>query len=97
MKASLKRRRHFPVPAQGRWLGSMLRGYFGYHAVPTNSAALPTFRTEAERHWMHSLRRRSQCHRMSWPRFRALAKKYLPDPRIQHAWPDPSLLVNHPR
>ena len=31
-------------PEQGRWLGQVVGGFFGYHAVPTNSAALSAFR-----------------------------------------------------
>ena len=30
----LKRRRHSPIPDQGRWLASVLRGHFAYYAVP---------------------------------------------------------------
>jgi len=36
LKAALQHRRHQPLPEQGRWLGPVLRGYFAYHAVPTN-------------------------------------------------------------
>ena len=31
---------HQPIPEQGRWLAQVIRGYFAYHAVPTNFAAL---------------------------------------------------------
>src|SRR6185437_12362165 len=40
----LRRHRHDPIPAQGRWLSSVLRGHFNYYAVPTNIMALDTFR-----------------------------------------------------
>ena len=36
VKANLRRRQHLPIPTQGRWLGAVVRGYFAYHAVPTN-------------------------------------------------------------
>src|SRR3989442_2321591 len=39
VKANLRRRQHLPIPAQGRWLGAVVRGYFAYHAVPTNVKA----------------------------------------------------------
>jgi group II intron reverse transcriptase/maturase len=45
LKAQIMRRRHLPVPVQGRWLASVLRGYYAYYAVPGNSRALSTFRT----------------------------------------------------
>ena len=31
---------HQPIPEQGRWLASVLRGHYQYYAVPDNSAAL---------------------------------------------------------
>ena len=30
------RRRHLPIPEQGRWLASVLRGHYNYYAVPDN-------------------------------------------------------------
>ncbi len=49
-----------PIPAQGIWLGQVVRGYFNYHAVPTNSRALHVFRHFVAELWRRSLRRRSQ-------------------------------------
>jgi RNA-directed DNA polymerase len=37
VKDELARRRHQPIPEQGRWLASVVRGHCGYHAVPGNS------------------------------------------------------------
>ncbi|MGB9138392.1 MAG: hypothetical protein WCB73_14410, partial [Pseudonocardiaceae bacterium] len=45
VKDQLKRRRHQPIPEQGRWLASVVRGYRAYYAVPGNRAAVATFRT----------------------------------------------------
>ena len=36
VKKELRRRMHQPIPEQGRWLAQVVRGYFAYHAVPTN-------------------------------------------------------------
>src|SRR6266545_7771940 len=36
VKDQLKARRHHPVPEQGRWLGSVVRGHRAYYAVPGN-------------------------------------------------------------
>ena len=36
----LKRRRHEPIPEQGRWLGSVVRGHLAYYAVPGNTDAV---------------------------------------------------------
>ena len=60
VKTELQRRRHQPIPAQGQWLGSVVRGYLAYHAVPTNIHAMHAFRVQVTRHWYRSLRRRSQ-------------------------------------
>jgi hypothetical protein len=38
IKEELRRCRHQPIPEQGQWLAQVVRGYFAYHAVPTNSA-----------------------------------------------------------
>jgi hypothetical protein len=34
------------IPEQGTWLKQVVTGYFAYHSVPTNSAALVTFRDQ---------------------------------------------------
>jgi group II intron reverse transcriptase/maturase len=60
LKEESMRRRHFPVPEQGRWLGSVVRGHCAYYAVPGNSKAIRAFRIQATRHWHRALRRRSQ-------------------------------------
>ena len=51
VKTELLRRRHLPIPVQGRWLASVVRGHCAYYAVPTNSDAIQAFRTQAIRHW----------------------------------------------
>src|SRR2546421_5998791 len=52
----LKRRRHQPIPEQGRWLRSVVQGHLAYYAVPGNSDAVAAFRTQVTRHWMNALR-----------------------------------------
>ena len=34
VKAELMRKRHLPVPEQGRWLASVITGHQAYYAVP---------------------------------------------------------------
>ncbi len=86
--------RHSPLPEQGLWLGSVVRGFNAYYGVPGNSAALNAFRQEVIRHWMRALRRRSDKDRTSWKRMWALVAHYLPKARVQHPWPDERLVVN---
>ena len=88
VKAELRRRMHLPIPEQGAWLARVLRGHFDYYAVPDNSRALRAFRLLVTRHWLQTLRRRSQRDRMTWERMGRLADRWLPRPRILHPWPD---------
>jgi RNA-directed DNA polymerase len=97
LKVELRRRRHEPIPQQGRWLAQVLRGYFAYHAVPTNYPRLAAFRTHLVVLWRRTLRRRSQRDFTSWERITRLAQAYLPTPRILHPWPNVRFDVKHPR
>jgi hypothetical protein len=87
VKGELRQRMHQPIPEQGRWLQQVVTGYFAYHAVPTNSRALQTFRNHIVDLWRRTLRRRSQTDRMTWGRISKLADDFLPKPRILHPWP----------
>jgi RNA-directed DNA polymerase len=94
----LNRMRHAPVPDQGKWLRSVIQGFFNHHAVPGNRDALDAFRTLLVRSWFQSLRRRSQKARsLKWPRMQRIIDKWLPHPRILHPYPNQRLCVTHPR
>ncbi|MCP3104749.1 hypothetical protein LZ198_38375 [Myxococcus sp. K15C18031901] len=88
VKAEIQRRRHLPIPEQGNWLAAVVRGYFAYHAVPTNIYAMGRFRTQVGQHWYRALRRRSQRDRTNWARMKTLVDRWLPKARIQHPWPE---------
>ena len=88
VKREMARRMHQPVPEQGRWLARVLQGHYNYYAVPDNIEALSAFRHRIIRHWLTSLRRRSQRHRLTWTRMGRLADQWLPQPRILHPWPE---------
>jgi RNA-directed DNA polymerase len=87
VKEELARRRHQPIPEQGRWLASVVRGHCAYYAVPGNSDAVRAFRTQATRHWCAELRRRGQRHRLDWRRMNRIATRWLPPARITHPYP----------
>ncbi|WP_396330564.1 group II intron reverse transcriptase/maturase [Burkholderia anthina] len=97
IKEELRRRMHEPIPVQGKWLGQVVRGYFAYHAVPTNSRALGAFRYHVVDLWRRALRRRSQKDHMTWTRVERIADAWLPQPRILHPWPDRRFAVKHSR
>jgi group II intron reverse transcriptase/maturase len=88
VKTELMRRRHSPIPEQGRWLASVVRGHLAYYAVPGNIDAVAAFRTQVTRHWYRALRRRSQRSSLDWERMARLATRWLPPARNMHPWPE---------
>jgi group II intron reverse transcriptase/maturase len=97
IKAEMWRRMHQPIPKQGQWLHYVVRGYFNYHAVPTNGRALHVFRHHVIDLWRRTLRRRSQKDRVTWERMTQLVDDWLPKPTILHPWPSDRFAVTHPR
>ena len=97
LKEELRRRMHQPIPRQGEWLRGVVSGWFNYHAVPTNTRSLRTFRDCVVRLWLRALRRRGQRDKTTWERMKRLADDYLPKPRILHPWPEQRFAVKHPR
>ena len=97
IKREMWQRIHLPIPQQGKWLWSVVNGYFNYHAVPTNGQALHVFRHQITDLWRRTLRRRSQKDRMTWERMTQLVGDWLPEPTILHPWPSDRFAVTHPR
>lgn len=104
MRATLKavrdqllRRMHEPITSQGAFLRRVVMGYYAYHAVPGNSAAICTFRHRIMEIWRATLQRRSQKGHMSWACIWRYADRWLPRARVQHPWPDARFIVKHPR
>jgi len=96
LKTELARRRHLPVPEQGRWLASIIRGHQAYYAVPGNAKAIRTFLSRVIRLWRHALLRRSQRSRVTWDRMSRIARRYLPPPQTMHPWPQERFAAKHP-
>ena len=88
LREELLRRRHDPVPDQGRWLASVITGHMNYYGVPGNGKAIRTFRDQATRHWHAALRRRSQKTRLTWERMRRLVRRWIPLPKTTHPFPE---------
>ena len=95
--AKLRRRINDPIEQTGDWLKQVERGYFNYHAVPGNLKRLYAFRREIARHWLSTLRRRSQRSRLTWERFGSLIDRYLPEPEILHPYPLERFYAKYPR
>jgi RNA-directed DNA polymerase len=97
IKEEMWRRMHQPIDRQGRWLGYVVRGYFNYHAVPTNFRSLATFRSEIAKRWRRVLTRRSEKTDLNWQRMNRLIDECLSRPRILHPWPSLRFAVTHSR
>jgi RNA-directed DNA polymerase len=87
VNAELRRRRHWSIPEQGRWLASVVRGHLAYYAVPGNIDSVSAFRDQVRWLWRQSLRRRSQRHRMTWDRYARISDRWLPSARIVRPHP----------
>jgi len=88
VKDQLKRRMHQSIPEQGRWLASVVRGHMAYYAVPGNVQAVAAFRAQVTRHWLTTLRRRSQKSRITWERMSRIEARWLPHARVMHPYPN---------
>src|SRR5881398_271394 len=97
VKAALRRRMHQPLVEVGRWLRSVVQGYFNYHAVPGNLPSLRSFRLEVRKRWLCVIRRRSQRSRNTWELFERIAEQWLPIPKILHPYPHLRFDATHPR
>ena len=96
IKQQLRQRRHAPIAQTGKWLRSVVQGYFNYHAVPGNLDCLWTFRYRLTRLWRTQLRQRSQRHGLNWNRLGKLVGRWLPLPRVLHPWPSQRFAAMHP-
>jgi hypothetical protein len=94
IKEELHRRRHASPDVQGQWLRQVVTGWFNYHAVPTNAAALTAFRHHVTVLWLRALRGAASA---TWPRIAVLVNRWLPRVRILHPWPSARFAVSHPR
>jgi len=97
IKQQLRRRMHEPVAQTGKWLRSVVQGYFNYHAVPGNSDSLATFRSRVIRLWRSMLIHRGGKRNLTWARMIKLAGRWLPSPRILHPYPRVRFDAIHPR
>src|SRR6202163_3635724 len=97
LKEELRRRWHEPVAEVGKWLRSVIQGYFNYHAVPGNMDSLNSFRAQVIWRWYRALRRRSQRDKTTWERFWPLVDRWIPSAKILHPHPNVRFDAIHPR
>jgi RNA-directed DNA polymerase len=97
IKAKLCQRRHESIEVTLKWLQSVVRGYFQYHAIPGNEHRLRAFRKDVLRLWLRQLRRRSQRSRWTWKRFVERLAVQIPFAHIEHPYPSVRFDAKHPR
>jgi group II intron reverse transcriptase/maturase len=87
LRREMKKRRHDPIPVQGQWLGSVLRGHYAYFGITGNADSITKFHLAVVHWWHWVLRRRGQRPKLPWDRFNAILARFpLPRPRIVHNW-----------
>ena len=84
IRATLRVRMHQSLADTIKWLQTLVRGYFQYHAIPGNEKRLRAFRNDVLRIWLSLLRRRSQRSRWTWERFLERLAVQIPFDRIEH-------------
>ena len=92
----LRRRMHGRTSDTVKWLKSVARGYFQYHAIPRNEDRMKAFRNEVLRMWLWALRRRSQRSRWTWGKFLEKLGNLLPEVKVLHPYPDVRFASDHP-
>ena len=97
IKKELRCRMHIPVMEQGKWLRSVVNGYFNYHAVPGNLYRMQKFRDQVMRHWMKTLQRRGQKDKTNWARMNRLGDRWIPRARNRHPHPEERMVRQYPR
>ena len=94
VRKEIIKRRHQPVPEQGKWLRSVVVGHLNYYAVPGNKQSTDAFRTGIAKAWLRALRRRSQRGAgLNWERMQRLLKTWLPTAKLKHPYPNQRLCV----
>jgi group II intron reverse transcriptase/maturase len=97
IRRKLRERLHEKTTDTVKWLKSVVRGSFQYHAVPRNEGRRKAFRREVLRMWWWQLRRRSQRTRWSWNKFYETLGSLLPKVEILHPYPEVRFASKHPR
>jgi RNA-directed DNA polymerase len=96
IRQKLRKSLHAPPVDTVKWLKSVVRGYFQYHAVPRNEQRMKAFRHEVLRMWWWQLRRRSQRTRWGWNKFMEKLGNQLPEVKVLHPYPEVRFALTHP-
>ncbi len=97
IKLELRKRMHRPVVETGKWLRSVIVGYYQYHAVHGNLPMMARFRHRVKLLWRRALSRRGGKHKPSWKKLIPLFERWLPQATVKHPYPRERFAVKHPR
>jgi len=87
LSEELRRRRHEPIPDQGRYVRAVVQGHINYYGVPFNSPAIHAFRHQVIRRWHQWLSRRSQRASVTWERMKRYTARWVPPAVLVHPYP----------
>lgn len=93
IKMELRRRINDRIKDVGKWLRSVLNGYYRYYGIPGNSSMMYSFRELILHWWYVTLRRRGQIRKFKWEKMKRTAIYWLPYPVIYHPYPSERLIV----
>lgn len=80
VKEWLKENMHASLSWQKKRLSARLKGYYNYFGLPYCRKALQHVKWHVERHWIMTLRRRGQRHKLWWSNVQNQTWFKLPDP-----------------
>ena len=81
------RRRHLPIPEQGQWLASVVRGHSPTTPCPATSTRSTAFRDPGDTALVSGAPAPQPAHPLNWERMYRLATRWLPPARIMHPFP----------
>ena len=96
IRRKLRVRHHESIEATQKWLQSVVRGYYQYHAIPRNEERLKAFRGEVLRMWWWQLGRLSQRSRWTWNKFQERLGSLMPQVEVLHPYPEVRFASKHP-
>jgi RNA-directed DNA polymerase len=96
IRQKLRKSLHAATGDTAKWLKSVVRGYFQYHAVPRNEQRMKAFRHEVLRMWWWQLRRRSQRTCWRWNKFMETLGNQIPKVEALHPYPEVRFALKRP-
>lgn len=87
IKMALRRRMHDPIKETRARIAQVLKGHLNYFAVSGNDPSLWWFFNQVRRHWLHTLRRRSQKAFINWEKYNRLVDRFFSPIRVLHPQP----------